>query len=91
MNWHTEHHMYAGVPCYNLKALAKELAPNMPEPRTLLAAWKEMRETWQKQKQDPDYAFDTPAPATIRGFETPADDDIVNSIGELAPKGSSIN
>lgn len=91
MNWHTEHHMYAGVPCYNLKALAKELAPNMPEPRSLPAAWKEMRETWQKQKQDPDYAFDTPVPASIMGLETPADDDIINSIGDLAPKGSSIN
>lgn len=21
MNWHTEHHMFAGVPCYNLAAL----------------------------------------------------------------------
>ncbi|MGY8902743.1 MAG: fatty acid desaturase, partial [Flavobacteriales bacterium] len=21
MNWHTEHHLYAGVPCYNLKKL----------------------------------------------------------------------
>ena len=21
MNWHLEHHMFAGVPCYNLKAL----------------------------------------------------------------------
>ena len=27
MNWHTEHHMYAGVPCYNLKKLYREIAP----------------------------------------------------------------
>ncbi len=25
MNWHTEHHMYAGVPCYNLPDLAQEI------------------------------------------------------------------
>ena len=33
MNWHTEHHMYAGVPCYNLKKLARATAADMPEPR----------------------------------------------------------
>ena len=58
MNWHVEHHMYVGVPCYNLKKLNEELAWDMPEPRTLVGAWKEMRETWRKQKVDPDYAFD---------------------------------
>jgi fatty acid desaturase len=38
MNWHTEHHMYAGVPCYNLRKLAKEISDDMPEPRTLLGS-----------------------------------------------------
>ena len=33
MNWHTEHHMYAGVPCYNLPLLAEEIKDDMPEPR----------------------------------------------------------
>ena len=91
MNWHTEHHMYAGVPCYNLKALAKELESDMPAPRSLLAAWKEMRETWQQQKQDPGYAFDTPVPTISQDRSVPPEDDIVNSIGDLAPKGLNIS
>ena len=63
MNWHLEHHMYAAVPCYKLAALHQELASDMPVPRTLLGAWKEMRDTWRRQQIDPDYAFDTPLPA----------------------------
>ncbi|MFT5896638.1 MAG: fatty acid desaturase [bacterium] len=50
MNWRLEHHMYAAVPCYNLNKLHHILATDMPTPRTLLGAWKEMRETWQRQK-----------------------------------------
>ena len=62
MNWHTEHHMYAGVPCYNLKALAQELSSQMPAPRTLTAAWREMRHIWRAQQRDPSYTFETPVP-----------------------------
>ena len=38
MNWHTEHHMYAGVPCYKVRKLACTIDADMPEPRTLLGA-----------------------------------------------------
>lgn len=62
MNWHLEHHMFALVPCYNLAALHKAVADDMPEPRTVLSAWREMRETWKRQQPDPDYAYDTPVP-----------------------------
>ena len=54
--------MFAGVPCYNLKKLYYEVADQMPEPRTLVGAWQEMRETWFRQEEDPDYYFDTPVP-----------------------------
>jgi fatty acid desaturase len=64
MNWHLEHHMYVGVPCYNLKRLHQALAWDMPVPRTLVGAWQEMRAAWQQQKLTPGYAFDTPLPAT---------------------------
>ena len=87
MNWHTEHHMYAGVPCYNLKKLHEELAADMPEPRTLLSAWREMREIWQKQKIDPGYQFDTPLPPTAKSARTDKPDELESSIGELAPEG----
>ena len=89
MNWHVEHHMYAGVPCYNLQALAKELESDMPEPKSLLGAWREMRETWHKQKKDPSYAFDTPVPERANDV-VQAEDDMINSIGDLAPTGSKI-
>ena len=52
MNWHIEHHMFAGVPCYNLKKLHKIVALDMPKPRTLFGAWLEMRKTWLKQLQN---------------------------------------
>ncbi|MBZ0302104.1 MAG: fatty acid desaturase [Anaerolineae bacterium] len=87
MNWHTEHHMYAGVPCYNLKKLHQELAADMPEPRTLVSAWREMRETWRRQKIDPDYHFDTPLPPTAKSARTDMPDELESSIGELAPEG----
>ena len=85
MNWHLEHHMYAGVPCYNLKALHKATADDMPEPRTLLGAWREMRETWKRQLTVPDYAFDTPVPSRGGGGEANPDS-LARSIGDIGPK-----
>ncbi len=88
MEWHIEHHMFAGVPCYNLAKLHREVAGDMPEPRTLIGAWKEMRETWRRQKIDPDYQFDTPLPATAKHAREDAPDArLEGSIGELAPAG----
>ncbi len=89
MNWHTEHHMFAGVPCYNLKALHQEIKHDMPVPRTLFQAWREMIETWNKQKTDSDYFYDTPVPDSTHHMidhnESIADEDLQSSIGELAP------
>ncbi len=87
MNWHLEHHMYAGVPCYNLKKLYREVADDMPEPRTLLGAWREMYETWQKQEIDPGYQFDTPLPESVKRVQEDTEDGLESSIGELAPRG----
>ena len=87
MNWHIEHHMYAGVPCYNLKKLAREIADDMPEPRTLLGTWREMRETWRRQQSDPDYQFDTPLPSGSKSIRDDPPEAAESSIGELAPDG----
>ena len=87
MNWHTEHHMYAGVPCYNLKKLHREVAHDMPAPRTLRGAWKEMLETWRRQQSDPDYQFDTPLPPTAKSIRDDTPDQLESSIGDLAPEG----
>ncbi len=90
LNWHIEHHMYAGVPCYKLKALAKELAPNMPQPRTLPRAWKEMRTIWRRQVAEPSYEFRTPVPAVDTAPSSLMFDELANSIGDLAPRGSGL-
>jgi len=85
MNWHLEHHMFAAVPCYNLKALHQAVAHDMPEPRTVFSAWKEMRDTWQRQKFEPDFTFDTPVPASC---ELPTDevDHNAESVGDLVDR-----
>ncbi len=87
MNWHLEHHMYAGVPCYNLKKLYQEVAHDMPEPRTLRSAWREMLDTWERQQTDPDYQYDTPLPATAQRIREDESTALESSIGDLAPKG----
>ena len=87
MNWHIEHHMYAGVPCYNLRKLHQEVAHDMPPPRTLKQAWQEMLETWRRQQGDSDYQFDTPLPATAKTIRSDKPDELESSIGELAPEG----
>ncbi|MFT6303638.1 MAG: fatty acid desaturase [Granulosicoccus sp.] len=89
MNWHTEHHMFAGVPCYNLKKLHQELRDDMPSPRTVTEAWQEMRETWDRQQVDSGYFFDTPLPAntSMKTRDTKSDPENHESIGDLAPPG----
>jgi fatty acid desaturase len=85
MNWHTEHHMFAAVPCYNLGRLHGSVAFDMPKPRTLLEAWREMRQTWKKQQENPGYQYDTPLPAR-KDKKTKKRDSLGASLGDLAPK-----
>jgi len=85
MNWHLEHHMFAAVPCYNLKKLHAAVADDMPKTRTVLGAWKEMRETWHRQKTDPDYAFDTPVPPP-REQQSVENDPNAESVGDLVDR-----
>ena len=86
MNWHLEHHMYAAVPCYNLKRLHRAVARDMPAPRTLIGAWKEMREAWRRQRTDPGYEFDTPVPAPADGNRDREADPLAASMGGLTPR-----
>ncbi len=91
MNWHTEHHMYAGVPCYHLKSLARELADDMPEPQSLVGAWKEMRKIHRQQQHDPDYEFDRPVPPPNNDRASDSDEALAASIGDLAPQALKSN
>ena len=84
MNWHLEHHMFAAVPCYNLRKLHQTVAHDMPKPRTMAGAWREMRQTWRMQQQDPGYQFDTPLPPPSDSAPAPQDPEAA-SIGDLAP------
>ena len=52
------------MPCYNLKQLAKEIAPDMPRLRTLWQAWVEMIQSGKRQRQDPTCQYQTPLPPT---------------------------
>jgi len=85
MNWHLEHHMFAAVPCYILSRLHRAVASDMPKPRTLFGAWREMRQTWKKQQTDPGYQFDTPLPGR-REEKGKERDSMESSLGDLAPK-----
>jgi fatty acid desaturase len=65
MNYHVEHHMYAGVPFYNLAALRRVLEPDLPPAYNgLCAAWRDILIFLRRQKADPSYAFVPPLPAT---------------------------
>ncbi|MCJ8331087.1 MAG: fatty acid desaturase [Lentisphaeria bacterium] len=63
MNYHVEHHMYAGVPCYKLGKLHRLIKDQMPPtPNGLLPAWREIAEILKKQEADPDFQYAPPIP-----------------------------
>jgi fatty acid desaturase len=72
MNYHTDHHIYAAVPCYRLARLHRALRADLPPcPRGLLATWREIIGTWRKQRSDPSYRFIAAVPPR-RGRVAPA-------------------
>jgi fatty acid desaturase len=63
MNYHTEHHMYAAVPCYNLGTLHRAIAHELPPcPRGLRATWKEIAAILRIQIANPAYQYVAPLP-----------------------------
>jgi len=63
MNYHTDHHLYAGVPCYRLAQLHRVLKADMPDcPRGLIATWRGINAIFRKQKSDPRYQYYAPVP-----------------------------
>lgn len=52
MNYHIEHHMYAGVPCYNLRKLHRLIKKDLPHtPQGLLATWYEIFYLVHKERE----------------------------------------
>jgi fatty acid desaturase len=65
MNYHVEHHMYAGVPFYNLPALRKAVEHDLPAAdEGLFRSCLDIVRIVRKQKFDPAYVFEPTLPAT---------------------------
>jgi fatty acid desaturase len=70
MNYHTEHHMYPTVPCYNLRRLHRAVKHDLPAcPRGLAAAWREIFVILRRQKENPTYQFVPEVPRAGMGEE----------------------
>ena len=66
MNFHTEHHMYAAVPCYNLGKLHAQIKSDLPHcPVGLLDTWREIIAILKKQKVDPSYQYVAELPSRL--------------------------
>ncbi|MAE65769.1 MAG: hypothetical protein CMJ18_15985 [Phycisphaeraceae bacterium] len=58
MNYHTEHHMYAAVPCYNLGRLHRLIRDDLPQcPRGLIETWRQIGAIQRRQKEEPSYQY----------------------------------
>ena len=68
MNYHIEHHMYAAVPCYNLRKLHEKIRHDLPPcPRGLIATWKQIIAIHRRQRADPSYPYLPDLPASPMG------------------------
>jgi fatty acid desaturase len=64
MNYHIEHHMYAGVPCYKLARLHRAIQHELPYTANGLAeTWRIIIAILRRQKQEPSYQFVPELPA----------------------------
>ncbi len=66
MNYHTEHHMYAAVPCYNLGKLHQLIKADLPHcPHGLIETWQQVNMIYKERKTNPDYQYvpDLPSPS----------------------------
>jgi fatty acid desaturase len=63
MNYHTEHHMYAAVPCYNLGKIHEQIKDDLPPcPKGLFETWKGIIAILKKQQVSPEYQYIAPLP-----------------------------
>lgn len=64
MNYHIEHHMYAAVPCYNLKAAHNAIKHDLPPtPNGLWEVWLVITAVLEKQAKDPAYVMTVDLPS----------------------------
>jgi len=55
MEYHVEHHMFPMIPSYNLPKLYEVIKDQLPKPKTLFAAHKEIFVAVLKRRKDPSY------------------------------------
>ena len=68
MNFHTEHHMYAAVPCYNLPRLHALIKHDLPPcPDGLIAVWRDIAAIQARQEKDPSYQHHALLPSQAAG------------------------
>lgn len=68
MNFHTEHHMYAAVPCYNLAALHRAIRHELPPTaHGLRAVWKDIAAILELQNEQPGYQHHASLPNALDG------------------------
>ncbi len=75
MNYHTEHHMFAAVPCYRLGRLHRLIKSEMPYcPDGLVDTWTRINEIQRTQAANPGYHYvpDLPTPGIRRDAALPA-------------------
>jgi fatty acid desaturase len=66
MNYHTEHHMYAAIPCYRLARVHALIKHDLPEcPKGLVATWFQIAGILKKQRENPSYQYDPPLPHPV--------------------------
>jgi fatty acid desaturase len=54
MNWHTEHHAFPAVPCYNLATLHEAIKADLPPaPDGIVAVWTVIIDALRRQREDP--------------------------------------
>jgi fatty acid desaturase len=62
MEYHTEHHMFAAVPCYNLHRLNRAIAHDLPPPKGMIGTWREIAAILRRQATEPGYQYRHPLP-----------------------------
>jgi fatty acid desaturase len=67
MNYHMEHHMFAAVPCYNLRTLHEAVRYDVPPaPVGLVAVWRHIVSVLQRQAKEPTYQYVATLPNASR-------------------------
>ncbi len=72
MNYQTEHHMYAAVPCYNLPRLHRLIRHDMPPcPNGLFETWTQITAILKRQETEPAYQYQAEVPSRPRANSEP--------------------